>query len=142
MRRIFFSLLILLTAFRGIVGDAMAYEMAAGLQQKPSSAAHSKAINATDLVAPRADSITAKAQFDSNFHASVPCHESAKDVDAQSQADDSEHSCATCMVCHSPAMERPSVTAHLPKLAFSYILRQDNNWVSADLTHLQKPPVS
>ena len=137
MRRFFFSLLILLTAFRGIAGDAMAYSMnLAQLQQSTSYAAGS--VVATELIASSADSMTATGQFSLKKAAPMPCHEPASDADS----DTPSHTCSTCMVCHSPVLQRASIVMNTPEFVAAYIARQDSTWASAELARQQKPPVS
>lgn len=128
MRRTLFCLLILLTAFRGMVGDVMAYGMT---QQALQDA------NATELVAPHADSATADGHFSFLKPASMPCHE----VPSDAATDTPTHACNSCMVCHSPMLERKAVLTGLTKQMTAYTLSQERDWANADLIRLQKPPV-
>lgn len=129
MRRTLFCLLILLTAFRGMVGDAMAY----GMTQQ---ALHST--NAPELIAPSADSARADGDFSSLKSSSMPCH----DATADAATETSTHACSSCMVCHSPMLERKAVVTSLTKPMTAYTLSQERDWANADLFRLQKPPVS
>ncbi len=129
MRRTMFCLLILLTAFRGMVGDAMAY----GMTQQ---ALHST--NATEFVASHADSAGADGHFSSLKSSSMPCHEATTDAATEAPT----HACNSCMVCHSPMLERKAVVTSLTKPMTAYTLSQERDWANADLFRLQKPPVS
>jgi hypothetical protein len=129
MRRALFSLLILLTAFRGMLGDAMAY----GMTQQ---AMHNS--TAIESVAPRADSMPPTGHFSSEKAASMPCHEAADDA----QADAAPSACTTCQVCH--------LTASLPSVLMSahavHPLREAPEalalpWHSAELHRASKPPI-
>ena len=121
MRRTLFCLLILLTALRGMVGDVMALEMAR--MQSPLAAAMSHEMqNPVQEVS------------------SPPCHDTAP-----STADNASHTsseCTSCQVCHSPALQRLAALPELSKPVASFAARDASKWMSADLTHLQKPPVS
>jgi hypothetical protein len=133
MRRALFGLLILLTAFRGMVGDAMAYEMSMGLAQ------HSLASNnSIEPIAPGANFVTATDHFASEQHTAMPCHGAAEEASANAPS----HDCNACQVCHSPALQRSSLLASLMHAPTAYAQREDRDWLSADLTPLQKPPVS
>lgn len=128
MRRIFFSLMILLTAFRGMAGDAMAYDMTSGMMQQT---------NAIESIANRAYSMPTTGHFSFEIAASMPCHEAAE----VSSAAGNSHSCSSCMVCHSPVIERSTSVAGLAQYVTAYATLQEHDWVSAELSRLQKPPV-
>ncbi len=133
--------MILLIAFRGIAGDAMAYDMRSGLLQKPSPVESSGDPYAMKSIANHADSMLATPQFGLKNFAAMPCHESPLDASSQATPDDAAHACTACMVCHSSVLESPPFIITLPKLAAAYALVQDMTWLSADLPHVQKPPV-
>jgi hypothetical protein len=132
MRRALFSLLILLIAFRGMVGDAMAYGMTSGLMQQSL-----QNVNATESIAARADSMPAIGHLSSENMASMPCHEASDDA----PADAASHACTTCQVCH--------LTASLPSSFVSLSAQPLRNvqtawqrtWNSAELQPTQKPPI-
>lgn len=128
MRRALFSLLILLTAFRGMVGDAMAY----GMTQQ---ALHS--LNTIESIAQPADFAAALGHVSSERAASMPCHEATDDPSTNGNS----HSCSSCMVCHSPVIERSTSAAGLVQHVTVYAKPQEHDWVSAELSRLQKPPV-
>lgn len=128
MRRIFFSLLIVLTAFRGMVGDAMAYGMTSGMTQQ---------INALESIASIPYSMPAIGDFLTKKAASMPCHEAADDATTDSIA----HSCNSCMVCHSPLIQHCAVEARLSQHVAAYAWLPERIWMSVDRSPLQKPPV-
>lgn len=121
MRRTLFCLLILLTALRGMVGDAMALEMAR--MQSPLSAAMSHELQASPQEA-----------------ASPPCHDAAPSTPDNAAQTSSE--CTACQVCHSPALQRLAALPELSKPVASFAARDASKWMSADLIQLQKPPLS
>jgi hypothetical protein len=134
MRRALFSLLILLTAFRGMVGDAMAYEMRLGGMGQHSVIS----ANAADLVAPRAESSESVNHLSSEKHAATPCHGATDDTPTIAAS----HDCNACQVCHSPALQRSNLPISLMQTPAAYASREDRSWQSADRAPLQKPPVS
>jgi hypothetical protein len=120
MRRYFMVALILLTALRGMVGDAMALEM---------SRMHSGMAD----VAAQVEHLPAEPV------AARPCHEVMQDSAA---TEPTAPECTSCQVCHSPVLP-------FEFIAFSQVLplsgaanRAALHWVSAELIQLQKPPVS
>jgi hypothetical protein len=130
--------IILLIALRGFIGDAMAYEMTAGMLKTSTANTQSMDSNATKLVAPSAYSMPAIGQFSSEKVASMPCHEAADDTDVDSNS----HSCSACMVCHSPLAQLFTVVTSQSQQAQAYVMLQDRAWMSAELSLFQKPPVS
>jgi hypothetical protein len=133
MRRALFSLLILLTAFRGMVGDAMAYEMRLGGMGQHSMIS----ANATHFVAPRTDSSESVNDFSFKKHAATPCHGVADDTPTIAAS----HDCNACQVCHSPALQRSNLLVSLMQTPAAYASREGHSWQSADQSPLQKPPV-
>jgi hypothetical protein len=133
MRHLFFSLLILLTAFRGMAGDAMAYDMTSGMTQQLLQQTH-----ATESVASRAYSMPATGHFSSENQASMPCHEAAE----QTTDDSSSHACTTCQVCHLTA-SLPSImqSAAIEQLARDLQAAPGSSWLSAELQRTSKPPI-
>jgi hypothetical protein len=125
MRRILFSLLILLTALRGMVGDVMAVEM---------TQSHGMASVAVQASASQS---VPEAAPESGSH---PCHgaNSGAAVDSVQTA----AQCTTCQVCHSPALQRIAALPLLSQVVTGYTACQAANWLSADLIQLQKPPLS
>ncbi len=114
--------LILLTGLRGLASDAMAMEM---------SRMHSDGQSTTSAAA-----LTAQAPPDA-----MPCHgESSKA--AEGGADHTTAECTACQVCHSPALQSAMMQLSSAEPLAAYAGQTAKNWVSADLTHLQKPPVS
>lgn len=107
MRHLLLALMIALLPLRGWVGDAMAMEMMA-------SALNHHAENATDFVAPGAETTGAKTGFDAPTrdmaHADCPGHAamaSGSDTPANSQhhADAADcATCAACQICHTVAL--------------------------------------
>ncbi|MBS7806368.1 hypothetical protein [Variovorax sp. PCZ-1] len=129
MRRIFFSLLIVLTAFRGLVGDAMAYEMTSGMLHKTQ--------NAIESIAASADSMPANSHFPHEKAASMPCHEAVNDT----SADASSHACNTCQVCHLSA-SLPSAFMSLNAQPLRDVQAAwESTWHSAEQQHIRKPPI-
>ncbi len=129
MRRIFFSLLILLTAFRGMVGDAMAYGMSQQAMQNNF---------AIEIVASDADSMPATGHFSSEKVTSMPCHQASDDA----SMDASANACTTCQVCHLTASLPStflSLAAHAP--ARELQTARNSLWHSAELQRTSKPPI-
>lgn len=129
MRRFFFALLILLTAFRGMVGDAMAYEMSFGLVQQVSVATYSVALSAAGK--------PANGHLASKVQTSMPCHDAADD-----EATSASPVCTTCQVCHLTA----SLPTALSDLPVGHAMRdvpgaQTKPWLSAEQALLIKPPI-
>ncbi len=122
MRKYFMIALILLTGLRGLAGDAMAMEM---------TRMHSDG-NATTSATALAESAPADA---------MPCHgegtKTFEDGGGQTSAE-----CTACQVCHSPALQTTFAGLSDTESLASYSGQAATNWASADLTHLQKPPVS
>lgn len=121
MRRIVFCLLILLTAFRGMAGDAMAIEM---FQM------HSGSSQLT---------IVAAADSQAGNASTPPCHSASE---ASAEAEHASSECTSCQVCHSPVMQMHTPLLEQASSVAAYSLRATAEWVSAELTHLHKPPVS
>jgi hypothetical protein len=122
MRKYFMIALILLTGLRGLAGDAMAIEM---------SRMHSDSKATTSAAA-----LTESAPADA-----TPCHgegsKTAEDGDDQTASE-----CTACQVCHSPALQTTVAMLCVTEPLAGYSGQTVTDWVSADLTHLQKPPVS
>ena len=122
MRKYFMIALILLTGLRGLASDAMAMEM---------MRMHSDG-NATASAAALAESAAADA---------MPCHgggsKTAEDAGNQTSAE-----CTACQVCHSPVLQTTAAGLSSTEPLAGFSGQAATNWVSADLTHLQKPPVS
>lgn len=114
--------LILLTGLRGWAGDAMAMEMSRKHSDSPATTA-AIAMSAT------------------TSHEAMPCHGEGSKV-SEAGADQNAAECTACQVCHSPALQSTSAELSSTKCLASYAGLTAANWVSADLTHLQKPPVS
>lgn len=121
MRSLLFCLLILLTALRGMVGDAMALEMAR--TQSPASV-----------------SVPHAAVAASPKTTAHPCHEEASP--SKPDAEQTSSPCTDCQVCHSLALQRLMAFSTLYKLATTYAAPDAWTWMSADLIHQQKPPLS
>lgn len=138
MRRFIFSLLILLTALRGFAGDAMAYNMPSGMVHH-SGSAEIVVYDATLLIALHADSTPATSEFSAKNFSNTPCHGKAV---ASDESEPSSDRCVACQVCHSPALQYVAALFHGAPPVASYAGHATTNWVSADLTSLQKPPVS
>ena len=122
MRKYFMIALILLTGLRGWSGDAMAMEM---------SRMHSEG-SALASVVTLTESTTTNA---------MPCHGEGSNS-AEDSADQTVAECTACQVCHSPALQSTTVQLSSTEPLASYAGQTAMSWVSADLTHLQKPPVS
>jgi Tfp pilus assembly protein PilV len=129
MRRVFFSLLILLTAFRGMVGDAMAYEMTQQAMQNSI---------AIESIAHRADSMSAAGHFSSEKAALMPCHQASDDMPSEVSA----NACTTCQVCHLTA-SLPSALLGIKADAPRHGLQAagTSSWLSAELQSASKPPI-
>ena len=112
--------LILLTGLRGWAGDAMAMEMS----RKHSD--RSVTTSAAALIAPTS-------------HDAMPCHGEGAVL---AETDQTAAECTACQVCHSPALQTTAARLSVAEPLASYAGQAATNWVSADLTHLQKPPVS
>ncbi|MFM7332205.1 MAG: hypothetical protein ACKO1L_11210 [Brachymonas sp.] len=136
MRRFVFSLLIVLTAFRGLVGDAMAYGMTAGLLQQAQHAAGVQ--NAPKMLASGVNSMPASAHFSSEKTVSMPCH-GAQD-DAPTNAAPS--ACTTCQVCHLTA-SLPDLLRCAEGIAAEQMLNATapTAWLSAEQQRASKPPI-
>lgn len=114
--------LILLTGLRGLTGDAMAMEM---------SRMHSDG-NATTFTT----ALTELAPADA-----MPCHGEGSKT-AEDAGDQTASECTACQVCHSPALQTTVAQLSATESLAGYLGQAVTNWVSADLTLLQKPPVS
>ena len=114
--------LILFTGLRGLAGDAMAMEM---------TRMHSDG-KATTSVA---------AWFESTPADAMPCHGEGLKAD-EDGGDQTASECTACQVCHSPALQTTAAGLSSTEPLAGYSGHAATNWVSADLTHLQKPPVS
>jgi hypothetical protein len=131
MRRLFFSLLILLTAFRGLVGDAMAYEMTKQMT-------HGKMQGATQSVAHHADSTPSNGHISSKKPVPMPCHEIAGEDAVQEPS----LACTTCQVCHlSASLPQPAVGIATLAPASDLQIPSSIAWRSADQQRLIKPPI-
>lgn len=122
MRKYFMIALILLTGLRGLAGDAMAMEM---------SRMHSDG-QATTSPAAWSESTPADA---------MPCHGEGSKT-SEDAGDQTASECTACQVCHSPALQTTVAGLSSTEPLAGYSGQAATNWVSADLTHLQKPPVS
>lgn len=120
MRKYFMIALILLTCLRGWVGDAMAMEM---------SRMHSETVVVAKTSLPASTVQTGL----------MPCHGEGQESAEQEQP---STECTACQVCHSPALQTAPLMFGNASPVVSDIGHAPINWVSADLTHLQKPPVS
>ncbi len=114
--------LILLTGLRGWAGDSMAIEMSRKHSDRFATA------SAAVLIAPTS-------------HDAMPCHSESSKT-AEEGADQNAAECTACQVCHSPALQSTVAQLSSAKTLAVYAGQTAKNWVSADLTHLQKPPVS
>jgi hypothetical protein len=134
MRRFCLSLLILLTALRGVAGDAMALR---AIEQAPGMLSGS--VLAPSLSQPMKAAAAQSSEVQSEHHVALPCHgpEAAQGDDVQSHG-----GCETCQVCHSGvligmlAAPNPSVQP-LIELNPSRTI-----WRSALLPAVSKPPIS
>jgi hypothetical protein len=136
MRRFLLSLLILLTVFRGAMGDAMAMEMGAG---------SGKAF-AIENIAYQAINTPATGSFYSNDQATAasqlpPCHQNAATAVDES-AKPSHAQCVACQVCHSSACAFTVLAVVVEPLAQEPPHSELRTWHSADLGTSFKPPVS
>jgi hypothetical protein len=135
MRRFLLSLLILLTVFRGALGDAMAMDLGVG---------SGKAVAIETIAAPAVNT-PAKNHFDSDTQAAAspltPCHENAAPAGDEG-ATSSHAQCVACQVCHSSACTPVVLAVALPPLAQEPPHSGPRTWHSADLSASFKPPVS
>jgi hypothetical protein len=136
MRRFVLTLLILLTVFRGAVGDAMAMDMGLG---------SGKAV-ATENIAAHAANTPADSGFDSDGQAATvsglpPCHQNA-DSAGEDGATPSQAQCLICQVCHSSACTPMVLAVALAPFAQEPPHNGLRTWRSADLSASFKPPVS
>ncbi len=128
MRRFILALLILLTVFRGAVGDAMAVEMGRGQVMA----------SATEMVAAHAGNTLASDAFGMQNASKMPCHEAMP----MSQTDDAGLAqCVSCQVCHLSAFA--PMDAQLPAFQFAQEPPRHVSaiWHSAELVASFKPPV-
>jgi hypothetical protein len=120
MRRTFFCLLMLLTALRGMVGDAMALEM---------SRMHAGA-----------DGIAVQAAHHSDHEpAAFPCHEA--DASSPELGGYAGSECHSCQICHSPALQRIHLNSEPNGLIAHGDPLAESPWMSADPAPAQKPPI-
>ena len=144
MRRALFILLITLTAFRGMVGDVMAYGMAdaavqgaLSMQQLELSSAHSLHQTTPESIAARAYSMPANGHFEHKNASPMPCH-SAADEDSPSTA---FAQCKTCQICHLSAfLTQPSLVA-TSFLATAQLAVFTETFASADPLRAAEPPI-
>ncbi len=122
MRKLLTHLLILLTAFHGMVGNVMAY----GMMQE-----------ATELIAIHVDSTPAIGQVDHKKSSVMPCH-SAGDEDIATHA---AEQCKTCQICHLSAYLVQPVLAASPMLASEPLATFAENFTSADPLRAAEPPI-
>lgn len=145
MRCVFFSLLILLNAFRGLAVDAMAYEKTAGILKTSTVVSQSMGLFAINSISISAFFMPVTGQIRIDPSAYKSCHESVQATIAVSepamQTGASEHLCAVCPVCHSHLLECSPVATYLNELVAAPAPPQCFTWMSADLIQLQKPPV-
>ncbi len=133
-RRALFTALILLTAFRGMVGDVMAY----GVTQQMMNAQ-----GTINSIAPSADSMPASGQFEHQKVASMPCHDVASTQGIGVEIPASESVCSTCQVCHLSVTLPISAVAQLQALPhMDKPSLRGSTWVSADPRLTSKPPLS
>jgi hypothetical protein len=133
-RRALFTVLILLTAFRGMVGDAMAYGMT-GQMMNPQIT--------MNIIAFSADSMPANGHLEHQKVATMPCHESMAAQDVPVSTEKSETVCSTCQVCHLSVTLPFSIVSHSPSVHHADKPSLSvSAWVSADLALLSKPPLS
>jgi hypothetical protein len=116
MRRFFMIALILLTGLRGWAGDVMAMDMSRMAVSAPTAASS---------VASSSDA--------------MPCH---GEVSINAETDQVASECTACQVCHSPALQVTVPQVNATKPLAKYMGQAAFDWVSAELTNLQKPPVS
>ena len=122
MKKFAINLLILLTAFQGMVGSAMAY----GMMQE-----------ASEIIAINEYSTLASGQFDHKNSSVMPCH-SAVDEDITAHA---AGQCTTCQICHL------SAELTQPTLSFSLLLTSApvatfaESYTSADPLRIVEPPI-
>jgi hypothetical protein len=131
MRRTLFSLLILLTALRGMVGDVMAYGMTQQAMQNQNAIA-------IESIAQQIDSMPASGHFSAEKAVSMPCHETADEASVETAA----NSCSTCQVCHL-AVSLPNAGLGIATDAPLRELQIARNsiWHSAELHRASKPPI-
>jgi hypothetical protein len=144
MRRALFILLITLTAFRGMVGDVMAYGMAdaavqgaRSIQQERLASAHSLHQNTPENIADGVDSMPATGHSEHKYASSMPCH-SATDEDSPSS---SFAQCTTCQICHLSAfLTQPSLVA-TTFLATAPLAVFAETFASSDPLRAAEPPI-
>ena len=130
MRRFLFSLLILLTALRGGIGDAMAYRMTQGMMSQMST---------TSLIASSANSMPATEHFEHQKAIAMPCHEVSQDDPG---AQGASPACTTCQVCHLSVSLPWAVATAVQALPQAAQPSQPVAvWASADLALFSKPPI-
>lgn len=122
MRRLLSLLLVVLLALRGLLGDAMAMELMAGV----GNAAHHAPAT------PHAGDHHATAAAPDAHCASEP------------QADDGQaHThCTACALCHSPLGQPESLALATPEAAAGHAAPRASRFVSAALAQTNKPPIS
>jgi hypothetical protein len=113
MRSLFKVFLIALLAFRVLVGDAMAYEMAQAMSHAP---------------------VTVAAQAAEPATSSMPCHT----VDS---SDAVQPVCTTCQVCHMSAFLPMSLLSVAQALPSELPATQVASWFSAESALVSKPPI-
>ncbi len=121
MRKIFIIVMLLLMPIRGLIGDAMAYDMLISGK------------NSALMV-----SATTSEQADVAPAGQHPCHMDA----AASPSDDSQQSqCTTCQVCHFSALVDHLTCARLPLQGSAAPAQSLAFWHSAEPQRQAKPPV-
>ncbi len=128
MRRFLITLLVLLTVFRGVVGDATAVEMGLGLATN----------NATEIVAAHAGNTPVNDALSPTNAAKAPCHEGMP----MPQAEDAGLAqCFSCQVCHLSAFAPMNAQLSAFQFAQEPPRQATAIWHSAELIASFKPPV-
>jgi hypothetical protein len=138
MRKWFVVLMLFLLPIRGLVGDAMAYNMLPGaltatniVQQK-----------ATNLVASPAIFHWATAAFDPTKSVETasahPCHMSMAQAD---NSDSMQNQCTACQVCHLSAATPLQMPSGLLQTATASPEQRQALWHSAEPRLIAKTPV-
>lgn len=134
MRRFCLGLLILLTALRGVAGDAMALR---AIEQAPGMLLGS--VLAPSLSQPMQAAHVQSSDAQSEHHAALPCHgpEAAQGDEVQSHG-----GCDTCQVCHSGVLIGTLAAPNPSAQPLFELNPSRTNWRSALLPVASKPPIS
>lgn len=134
MRRLVIVLMIALLPLRGLVGDAMAMEMAAATLEQPAQAIEAGAVYTHGSKA------TADFDTENAAHADCPGHADSPTETAQASSDCG--TCAACQICHAVALA-PSFPHLAPApLSAERPPTAGPDFASADRAQGIKPPIS